>query len=90
MSGTRIYGTITTDYGDFTGGGEVFSTYSIWAYLTTGGYLYVALEDADGKWVMKRINQSDGTVLYAKGNSAVATAWTDKATLTYATYSEVF
>lgn len=49
-----------------------------------GGYDYVETYNADDGWQILRINNTTGIADYASGSSGVATAWTNRASQTYA------
>lgn len=51
---------------------------------------YYGFENADGKWIIKRLSDSAGTIRYAKGDSDYSTAWTGRAGQSYATFGSVF
>lgn len=53
-------------------------------------YKYFGFETADGQWKIMRKTLADGTFQYAKGDSGYSTAWTNKATQTYANYGDTF
>jgi hypothetical protein len=50
---------------------------------TTATYTYIGTLATDGKWIIKRYTIATKTFRYAKGTSAYATNWTNRATLTY-------
>ncbi len=57
---------------------------------------YVGSEDADGNWVIKKINTSSGTsITYATETNnptyeTYTSAWTDRTSLTYGSYKDAF
>lgn len=57
---------------------------------------YVGKEDADGVWIIQKIDTSSGTAItYAtnKNNSSVSSyssAWTNRETLVYSLYNDAF
>ena len=57
---------------------------------TTANVVYVFLEDADGAWVIRRINTSTGACDYATGSSGLAAAKADPAGQSYGDFSGKF
>lgn len=61
-----------------------------------GDITYVGIEDADGEWLLKQIDESSGlSIRYAteSNNPSYTTysgAWAARATLTYEHYSDLF
>lgn len=51
---------------------------------------YYGSETVDGVWMIKKLDTTAGTVRYVRGQSGYATAWTNRAALTYDTYANVF
>jgi hypothetical protein len=64
--------------------------YILYQYEDNGTYFYVALESSTGAWVLKRLTNSTGQMLYCKGDSDVSTAYTNRASQTYESASIVF
>lgn len=56
----------------------------------TATYKYFGFEDADGKWYILRKTIATNIFLYAAGTSGYATAWTNRASQTYATFDTTF
>ena len=56
----------------------------------SGDPIYVGYEDKDGGYYIMRFNESTGVADYTKGTSAYSTAWTNRATETYASFSTTF
>jgi hypothetical protein len=69
---------------------DLTAGYIFYQYEEAALYLYVASESPDGAWIIKRLTNSTGKMEYAVGTSDIATAWTNRASLTYASPSEVF
>ena len=63
---------------------------------TTQTVYYVGREDPDGDWYIQKVDQTSGnSIRFAthtnnSGYSSYSTAWTDRTSLTYGTYSEAF
>ena len=65
---------------------------------TTASILYIGMEKDDGTWLVKKLNETTGTLpvfTYATvvNNTATTTydsAWTNRATLTYNRYASAF
>jgi len=51
---------------------------------------YYGFLDKDGNWYIMQEDTSAGTYRYTKGSADYATNWTDRASLTYELFSEVF
>lgn len=51
---------------------------------------YLGFSDKEGAWFILRINQGAGTFRYARGATDYANNWTNRATLTYGLYHNVF
>ena len=73
------------------GGDSVFQS----VYIDRSGATisYWAFENNEGKWIIqKEEDNGDNTrdITYASGASAVATAWTARASQTYGLYSVIF
>lgn len=66
------------------------------AEVPASSLTYVGKEDPSGNWYIQKIDESSGTsIRYAtvRNNAsytAYSNAWTDRADLTYGTYSEAF
>lgn len=71
-------------------GGKATDAYAISNIEDTGTYKYFGFEDADGAWYIMRKTLADNTFLYAKGASNYSTAWTNRASQTYASYATTF
>ncbi len=71
-------------------GGKATDAYAISNEEDTGTYEYYGFEDADGNWYILRITSATGIYLYAAGSSAYSTAWTNRASQTYASYGSTF
>ena len=61
-------------------------------YRETGVTSYFAFENKDGEWYIQKevISGNETTTTYAKGDSGVAAAWTNKALETYGLPSAIF
>ena len=61
-----------------------------------GAITYIGIEDANATWIIKKLDETSGiSIRYATiGNnptqSTYTDAWTNRATLTYGRYSELF
>ncbi len=44
----------------------------------------------NGEWYIKQLNETNGTVRFASGLNDYDTNWTNKSSLTYSKYNEVF
>lgn len=64
--------------------------YAISDKEATATYKYFGFEDADGKWYIMRKTIATNIFLYANGTSGYATAWTNRASQTYATFDTTF
>lgn len=64
--------------------------YAISNIEDTGTYKYFGFEDADGAWYIMRKTISSSTFEYVKGASNYSTAWTNRASQTYGSYSSTF
>lgn len=51
---------------------------------------YAGYMDKEGNWFIQYQNQSDFTFKYARGTSGFSTNWTNRTSLTYSWFSEVF
>lgn len=56
----------------------------------TGTYKYYGFEDKDGNWYILRKTLATNIYLYAAGASDYSTAWTNRASQTYASYAVTF
>lgn len=76
--------TITNVYTKETG------SYSISDIEATSTYKYFGFERSDGYWYIMRKTLATKKFEYAAGTSAYATAWTNRASQSYASYSSTF
>ena len=51
---------------------------------------YFGYIDTDGKWYIKKYNETNGTMRYVKGDSGYALVWINRVDATYDYYSNVF
>lgn len=51
---------------------------------------YYGFLSIDGKWLIRQLNTATGAIRYAKGSKNYSTNWTNRASLSYSYYSEVF
>jgi hypothetical protein len=64
--------------------------------VDVGTDTWVGFEDPEGDWIIQKIDQSSGTsIRYATiinntSTTSYSDAWTNRATLTYGTYSQAF
>jgi hypothetical protein len=58
----------------------------------TGGTSYYGFIDTEGNWyVMKRVESGvTATITFSRGTTNYSTNWTDRASLTYATFDTTF
>ena len=56
----------------------------------TTDYDYYSYLDKDGNWIIEQINNSTMAHRYIKGTSDYTTNWTNRASLTYNYFNEVF
>jgi len=56
----------------------------------TGTYKYFGFENKDGAWYIMRKTLATNVFQYASGTSDYATAWSNRASQTYASYSATF
>lgn len=56
----------------------------------TGTYKYFGFENKDGAWYIMRKTIATNIYLYSAGSSAYSTAWTNRASQTYASYATTF
>lgn len=64
--------------------------YAISDTESTATYKYFGFEDADGKWYILRKTIATKIFLYAAGTTGYTTAWTNRASQTYATFDTTF
>jgi hypothetical protein len=76
--------------GDSTITGDVGSRWYFSNKEDTGTYVYFGFEDKDGNWQIKRKTSATDVWLFAAGSSGYSTAWTDRATQTYASAGSTF
>ncbi len=69
---------------------EVFDGYGLYAWEDDDTNIYIESQNIGGKWIIMKILESTGIVTYASGDSAAATAWTDRASQTYQDYATEF
>ena len=69
---------------------DVLKDYGLYAFLDDDTNLYVLNENKDGKWIMKRINDTTGVTTYSIGDDDAQQAWIDRATQTFTSYSDTF
>lgn len=53
-------------------------------------YRYYGFIDFQGKWVVRRITLATGAMRYAGGKNDYETSWTNRASLTYVLYPNLF
>lgn len=51
---------------------------------------YLGFLNKSGEWYFIEIDTGDGTILYARGSSGYSTAWTNRESLDYYLFNEVF
>lgn len=64
--------------------------YAISNKEATATYKYFGYENADGAWYILRKTIATNDFLYAAGASGYSTAWTNRASQTYASYATTF
>ena len=69
---------------------DVFKDYGLYAWEDDATNFYVLNENKDGKWIMKRINDTTGVTTYSIGDDDAQQAWIDRATQTFTSYSDTF
>lgn len=75
---------------------ETTDKFGVNAMVTLGSITYIGMEEKNGFWFIKKMDETTGMVLgYATINnnsnySSYSDAWTNKATLTYGNYSQAF
>ena len=69
---------------------DVFKDYGLYAWEDDDTNFYVLNENKDGKWIMKRINDTTGVTTYSIGDDDAQQAWIDRATQTFTSYSDTF
>jgi hypothetical protein len=69
---------------------SVFDGYQIYAYSDDGTTLYAIYQNTSGAWIIKKLINATGIVTYSKGSSDASTAWTNKASQTYADFATTF
>lgn len=79
-----------TQPGGSSSGGKATDAYAISNEEVTGTYEYYGFEDASGNWYILRVTSASGIYQYAAGSSAYSTAWTNRASQSYASYSTTF
>lgn len=67
-----------------------FNGYGLYAWSDDGTTLYAIYQNTSGAWIMKKMVNATGVLTYSKGSSDASTAWTNKATQTYADYDTTF
>lgn len=70
-------------------GGEV-SVYEISDEDLAADPQYFGYLNEAGSWIIQRRNAGDGTYRYKYGSSDYTTAWTNRASLIYGLYNELF
>jgi hypothetical protein len=65
-------------------------TYGISNIEETGTYKYYGFEDASGNWYIMRKTLATNAYLYSAGSSNYSTNWTNRASLSYTSYSTAF
>jgi len=81
---------IVTAIGSITTTPKPTDAYSISNIEATATYKYFGFEDKDGAWYIMRKTLADNTFLYTAGASDYSTAWTDRASQSYASYGSTF
>jgi len=56
---------------------------------TAANPYYFGYLDIDGNWYIKKLDTTSGTT-YVKGASSYATNWTNRASLTYGEFNDIF
>ncbi len=56
----------------------------------TGGVDYYGFLDRNGNWYIQQYDYNNGTIRYIRGSSDYTTNWTNRESLTYRYYNQVF
>jgi len=64
--------------------------YKMSNYDTSTTTIYVGYEDKAGNYYIKKIDTTTGAVTFTKGTSGYSTAWTNRATESYASFATTF
>lgn len=67
---------------------DQLAQYQLSDWLESGDYVYLGFLDKSGKWYIKKIDTSSGTVRFIKGDSDYD--FSDSVSLSYDTFSETF
>jgi len=67
---------------------DQLAQYQLSDWLESGDYVYLGFLDKSGKWYIKKIDTSSGTVRFIKGDSDYD--FSDPVSLSYDTFSETF
>lgn len=51
---------------------------------------YFGYISSNGEWYIKQLNETNGTIRFASGLNNYTTNWTNKSSLTYSPYNEIF
>lgn len=79
----------TTGSGSSSGGAKPTDVYALSNIDDSTTTEYYGYEDADGNWYIKKLDTSNA-ITFAAGTSNYATAWTNRASQTYASYKDTF
>lgn len=74
----------------FSGGGNALSSYALVQDDENATYEYYGYVKDDGSWCIKRVTISTNYSEFVTGASNYATAWTNRASQTYADYWTTF
>lgn len=64
--------------------------YKLSNYDTSTTTIYLGYEDKDGNYFIKKIDTTTGAITFTKGTSGYSTAWTNRATESYASFATTF
>lgn len=66
------------------------SRYQLANYDVSASPIYIGKVDSIGGWMIKRIDTSAGVSTYFKGDSNYATNWSNRASLSYDSFDNIF
>lgn len=73
---------------DFSSYSKVIDSYALSNLDDTTSTEYYGYENASGAWYIKKVTST--AITFVAGASNYSTAWTDRATQTYASYKDTF
>lgn len=64
--------------------------YQLANYDVSASPIYIGKVDSTGAWMIKHIDTSTGIALYFKGDTDYTTNWSNKASLSYDSFDNIF